>query len=178
MGGGVLKSTLLSVTTNDMIGENAPSSSDRAHTTTLSAREAERPLVWALKMNSDLDKEEARELITAALAGDHEAQREIDVNLLQESKGTGSEKMKQAMKQLLELLARGELTKLESARAELQVKYEARRHAKKVQCAQHGTEQYPTQRKSSVGCWSTKRGVSRGRCHQAPDQRQKTVLVL
>merc|ERR1712023_404913 len=155
---------------NDMIGENAPSSSDRAHTTTLSAREAERPLVWALKMNSDLDKEEARELIAAALAGDHEAQREIDVNLLQESKGAGSEKMKQAMKQLLELLARGELTKLESARAEL--------HAKKVRCAQHGTEQYPTQRKSSVGCWSTKRGVSRGRCHQAPDQRQKTVLVL
>merc|ERR1711939_424303 len=152
-----------------MTRQSVPISSDRTYYTTDSTCEADRPLVWALKMYSNFDKEKARHLIGEALAGDREAQREIDVNLLQESKAAGSEKMKQAMKHLLELLARGELAMLESARAELQAKYEARRNAKKIQCAQQGAGKYPTQWKNSAGCWSMRRTVSRSG-HEKPDQ--------
>lgn len=143
----------------------------------------DRPLVWALMMNSTLGRYEARDTVAAALQGDRQAQRKIEANLLEKSKGCGSEEMKQDAKQMLQLLAQGDLDQLQSARAELRAKYKANYQAKKAQCAQRSAGKCGQRKSSGWCCWSKKKSGcgrgkcgSRGSCNQGEAQQQKAVF--
>merc|ERR1712188_2852 len=102
----------------------------------------DRPVVRALKMNSSLSYYEARDTVAAALKGDLAAQRKIQTSLETvdalnnasgrcESRCGPSPEMRAKMRDLIQLLAQGDLKQLEVARTEfrneMKAKWEERR---------------------------------------------------
>lgn len=108
----------------------------------------DRPLVWAVQRNTSLTGYEARDTVAAALKGDVAAQRKVQVALdtgnTADSSSSGrcsrgpSPEMKAKMRDMVQLLAQGQLTQLETARtefrAEMKAKWEQHRSSNSGGC--------------------------------------------
>merc|ERR1712159_117894 len=96
----------------------------------------DRPLVWAVQRNTSLVGYEARDTVAAALKGDVTAQRKVQAALdngnTADSSSSGwcsrgpSPEMKAKMTSMVQLLAQGQLTQLETARAEFRAEMKAK----------------------------------------------------